>query len=99
MLTILLMGILWAAYGVAGLLGHQVVPKMYQGKVWTGDYIRDKGKMWLMIGVSWVALYFAGTAAQLPRTVMLVALGVLTLPQCVLTLRLENKYEAMLNEK
>lgn len=52
--VILIMSDFWVIYGIAGILGFQVIRSEYKGHDWTKTYVRLLGASWLMLGVPWL---------------------------------------------
>ena len=97
--VILIMGVFWTLYGIAGIFGFQVINERYRDHDWTGDYIRYRGVSWLMLGFPWLAvsLWTCRQGTDWPVTcLLLIACGT---PAVVYSLFMEQKYRHMLTEK
>ena len=49
--VILIMSAFWVIYGIAGILGFQIIRSEYRGHRWTKTYVRLLGVSWLLLGV------------------------------------------------
>ena len=52
--VILIMSAFWVIYGIAGILGFQIIRSEYRGHHWTKTYVRLLGVSWLLLGVPWL---------------------------------------------
>ena len=49
--VILMLSTFWVIYGIAGILGFQIIRSEYRGHRWTKTYVRLLGVSWLLLGV------------------------------------------------
>ena len=80
--VILIMSAFWVIYGIAGILGFQIIRSEYRGHRWTKTYVRLLGASWLMLGVPWllfgrIAVY---TAANIGTCLLCIILLALAMP-------------------
>ena len=52
---ILITGLFATIYGIAGILGFQIISARHRGHGWTKKYIRSQGISWLLLGIPWLA--------------------------------------------
>lgn len=96
---ILIMSVFWIVYGIAGILGFQVIPDRYKGKAWTREFIRYRGISWLLIGIPWLILNVIDRARGLDRKAMLISLIVCSIPSLIYSSVKDRKYNALLKEE
>lgn len=96
--SILFSGVFCIVYGLAGLLGFQVIPEKYKGKGWTKKYIRFSGTSWLLLGIPWLILYLVLRGKELDALSVIILLVACGLPCLIYTFINERKYKAMLRE-
>ena len=99
--VILIMSAFWVIYGIAGILGFQVIRSEYRGHDWTKTYVRLLGVSWLMLGIPWllfdrIATY---TAANIGTEVLCLILLTLAIPSIVFTFFIDKKYRNILNDE
>ena len=56
MISVLILGCIWTIYGIAGLMGFQVIPDQFEGHSWTKEYKRKQGISWLMLSIPDIVL-------------------------------------------
>lgn len=95
--TILVFGIIWTLYGLAGFLGIQKIPKKFQGQLWTTRYIRAQSLSWLLLGVPWIVLSLVTNTLNLSPWMMLPLILGCTIPAFLYTLALNRTYTAKLH--
>ena len=95
----LVIGIVWILYGIAGMFGFGHVAKRYRGYVWTNDYIRAQGISFIMLGAAFVALYlmnvFFFIGKQIGIGIEILLLSVFVTPSFAYMTIYEKKYRAM----
>ena len=94
--TILVIGIIWALYGLAGLFGIQKIPSKFKDKSWTKHYIRYQGISWLLLGIPWIVLDVITEDKGFGMPVMLFLILACSLPGFVYTVILDRRYTAKL---
>ena len=94
---VLLLSILWTAYGVAGVLGFQKLPPEHQDRSWSKNYSRDQGISYLMMGVPWLIFDRAIALFSLEMNPILrvLIIVVLAIPSIFYTSAIEKKYKAL----
>lgn len=93
MKVILWLSIFWTLYGIAGILGFQVINEKYKNHDWTGSYIRRSGISWLMLGIPWLIIYLLSHGKDISWLLLLCAV-----PSVVYTMVNEQKYRHMQKE-
>lgn len=94
--TILVIGIIWTLYGLAGLFGIQKIPSKFKDKSWTKHYIRYQGISWLLLGIPWIVLDVITEDKGFGMPVMLFLTLACSLPEFVYTVILDRRYTAKL---
>ena len=94
--TILVIGIIWTLYGLAGLFGIQKIPSKFKDKSWTKHYIRSQGISWLLLGIPWIVLDVITEDKGFGMPVMLFLILACSLPGFVYTVILDRRYTAKL---
>lgn len=94
--TILVIGIIWTLYGLAGLFGIQKIPSKFKDKFWTKHYIRYQGISWLLLGIPWIVLDVITEDKGFGMPVMLFLILACSLPGFVYTVILDRRYTAKL---
>ena len=79
--VILIMSAFWVIYGIAGILGFQIIRSEYRGHRWTKTYVRLLGVSWLLLGVPWllfdrIAVYTAANIGTGLLCIILLDIGV-----------------------
>ena len=97
--TIFLFGIFWAIYGIAGLLGVQIIPARYRGIKWTRSYIRQQGISWLLLGIPWLILWLTLDSSALDFRLKALLLIAVSLPAFFYTLWMDKAYRKRLKEE
>lgn len=97
--TILVSGMIWTLYGLAGILGIQKIPKKFQGQLWTKRYIRSQGMAWILLGIPWIILALVTDDWNLSPWIMLLLILECTIPSFLYSLALNRTYTAKLYEK
>jgi hypothetical protein len=96
MASILGCSIFWIIYGILGLFGIQNIPEECKNKSWTKQYKRSRGIGWLILGISWIVVYFILSAYE-PGGLIIVAIIILvSIPSIVYSSYKEKKYKAEL---
>ncbi len=93
---ILVIGIIWTLYGLAGLFGIQKIPSKLKDKSWTKHYIRYQGISWLLLGIPWIVLDVITEDKGFGMPVMLFLILACSLPGFVYTVILDRRYTAKL---
>ena len=85
--VILIMSAFWVIYGIAGILGFQVIRSEYRGHDWTKTYVRLLGVSWLLLGVPWLLFdrIAVHTAANIGTGLLCIILLALAMPSIVFT--------------
>ena len=99
--VILRMSDFWVIYGIAGILGFQVIRSEYKGHDWTKAYVRLLGASWLMLGVPWL-LYdriAERTATNIGAGILCIILLALAMPSIVFTFFIDKKYRNILKNE
>ena len=96
MIVTLILPIFWCLYGIAGLLGFQLIPEQYKDRPWTKSYKRFRGLSWLMLGIPWLIVYFISRHTVLSWAVMVLILVAVSLPSIVCSAVMERKYKNLL---
>ena len=63
--AMLIISIFYICYGIAGLLGFQLIPKKYRGHSWTKQYKHCCGLAYLLLGIPWLLLTLAQMAGRI----------------------------------
>lgn len=92
-------GIVCTLYGIAGILGFQVINERYKNHDWTAKYIRYHGISRLMLGIPWLILYLLIYNKDINRLVMCLLILLCGIPSFVYILLNEQKYHDMLKEE
>lgn len=95
---IFVMSIFWIIYGIAGILGFQVIPKKFKEKDWTKSYIRKQGLSWIILGAPWLILYLIINDKTMDIFAATILFIVCAIPSFVYTIILDRKYKAMLKD-
>lgn len=93
------LGIFYTGYGIAGVLGFQIISERYKNHVWTANYIRYRGISWLMIGIPWLLLYHLTNSMDIDRSVMCLLVLACGTPATVYSFAQERKYRQMLHHQ
>ncbi len=96
-ITLLILGVLDLAFGVAGLFGKIKIPMKYQGKSWTKAYGRDMAIGDIILGVFWIAATLIVGFVEMNSTVRAVILIGSLVPGLAYALAAGRKYKKMLN--
>lgn len=96
-----IMSIFWVIYGIAGILGFQIIRSEYKGHRWTKTYIRLLGVSWLMLGVPWLLFdrIAVDTAANIGTEALCLILLALAMPSIVFTFFIDKKYRNILENE
>ena len=91
--VILMLSTFWVIYGIAGILGFQIIRSEYRGHRWTKTYVRLLGVSWLLLGVPWllfdrIAVY---TAANIETGLLCIILLALAMPSIAFTFFIDKK--------
>ena len=86
--VILIMSAFWVIYGIAGILGFQVIRSEYRGHDWTKTYVR-------LLGASWLV----HTAANIGTGLLCIILLALAMPSIVFTFFIDKKYRNILKNE
>jgi len=92
--VILIMSAFWVIYGIAGILGFQVIRSEYRGHDWTKTYVRLLGASWLMFDR--IAVH---TAANIGTGLLCIILLALAMPSIVFTFFIDKKYRNILKNE
>ena len=95
--VILIMSAFWVIYGIAGILGFQVIRSEYKGHDWTKTYVRLLGVSWLMLGIPW--LLFDRIAVHTAANLLCIILLALAMPSIVFTFFIDKKYRNILKNE
>ena len=99
--VILIMSAFWVIYGIAGILGFQVIRSEYKGHDWTKAYVRLLGASWLMLGVPWLLFdrIAVHTATNIGTGLLCIILFALAMPSIVFTFFIDKKYRNILKNE
>lgn len=101
--VILIMSAFWVIYGIAGILGFQIIRSEYRGHRWTKTYVRLLGASWLLLllGVPWLLFdrIAVHTAANIRTGLLCIILLALAMPSIVFTLFIDKKYRNILKNE
>ena len=97
--VILGLGIFWTLYGIAGILGFQVINEKYKNHDWTAGYIRYRGISWLILGIPMLLLYLLAYGKDVNRLVMCLLILLCGVPSIVYTIINDRRYRLRLKEK
>ncbi len=97
--TILVIGIIWTLYGVAGLFGLQKIPTKFKAKTWTKRYIHYQGIAWILLGIPWIVLALVTMNKELGFFIMLPLLLVCTVPGFIYAIVLDRRYTAKIKQE
>lgn len=92
--VILIMSAFWVIYGIAGILGFQVIRSEYRGHDWTKTYVRLLGVPWLLFDR--IAVH---TAANIGTGLLCIILLALAMPSIVFTFFIDKKYRNILKNE
>jgi hypothetical protein len=91
------LGLFWSFYGIAGLLGWQLINNKFKGYDWTKQYIRCQGISWLMLGIP--CIVFERVFAASDKSVFLfVLLFICLLPSLIFSIVIDKKYSAKIKD-
>lgn len=93
MSVMLLLGIFWTLYGIAGLMGIQRIPPAYRGKRWARKYARTCGVGWLMIGIPWIILYLLCSYYEVRWSATALFMVLVSLPSILYSTYIEKLYQ------
>lgn len=93
------LGIFYTLYGIAGVLGFQVINEKYKNHDWTASYIRYRGISWLMLGIPWLILYLLAHGRDVNRLVLGLLIVLCAIPSVAYTLVNDRKFARRLKEK
>ena len=93
--VLLILGIFWTVYGIAGLFGWQRISDKYKGYDWTKKYIRCLGISWLMLGIPAIAFSKLHTPSYNERFIPLL---LCMLPSIIFTAVVEKKFNAKVKD-
>ena len=98
---ILIMSTFWVIYGIAGILGFQIIRSEYKGHRWTKTYVRLLGVSWLMLGAPWLLVdrIAVDTAANIGTGLLCIILLALAVPSIVFTCLIDKKYRNILENE
>ena len=98
--VILMLSTFWVIYGIAGVLGFQVIRSEYRGHDWTKAYVRLLGVSWLL-GVPWLLFdrMVVDTAANIGTGLLCIILLALAMPSIVFTFFIDKKYRNILKNE
>ena len=98
---ILIMSTFWVIYGIAGILGFQIIRSEYKGHRWTKTYVRLLGVSWLMLGVPWLLFdrIAVHTAANIGTGLLCIILLALAMPSIAFTCLIDKKYRNILKNE
>lgn len=98
---ILIMSLFWTIYGIAGILGFQIISDKYRGHDWTKNYIRSQGISWLLLGIPWLAFdrVMVHTSANIGTDLLCIILLALAIPSFVCSLLNDKKYKYLLKNE
>lgn len=99
MAAILNLGIIWTLYGIAGILGFQVIKKEYRNHDWTKKYIRYRGMTWLIFGILLLILYQLTHGRDINKLVMCFLVLLCGAPSFTYAMINDQKYQKLLKEK
>lgn len=97
--VILMLGIFWTAYGIAGLAGFQHIAQKYQGYSWTRKFKQSCGISWLLLGIPWIVMYVVSLNREPSPLTISVTVVLLGIPSAVYSFRMERKYKAKLSSE
>ena len=97
--VILGLGIFWTLYGIAGVLGFQVINEKYKNHDWTSKFIRYRGRSWLMIGIPFLILYLLTYGRDINKLLMCLLILLCGVPSIAYTIINDRKYERMLKKE
>ena len=97
--VILGLGIFWTLYGIAGMLGFQVINEKYRNHDWTANYIHSCGISWLILGIPELILYLLAYGKDISRPVMCLLILLCGVPSIVYTILKDRKYGRMLKKQ
>ena len=92
--VILIMSAFWVIYGIAGILGFQVIRSEYKGHDWTKAYVRLLGVSWLLFDR--IAVH---TATNIGTDLLCIILLALAMPSIVFTFFIDKKYRNILKNE
>ena len=92
--VILIMSAFWVIYGIAGILGFQVIRSEYRGHDWTKTYVRLLGASWLLL-----VFKFLFRPADIGTGLLCIILLALAMPSIVFTFFIDKKYRNILKNE
>ena len=96
--VLFMMSIFDVAYGVLGLFGKMNIPEKFKGHEWTKDYMKELGIANILLGTSWLILYFAFKQYDPGFAMMFFLIILLALPSFFLVIHIERKYNKLLKK-
>lgn len=93
--VLLIFGIFWTVYGIAGLFGWQRINDKYKGYDWTKKYIRCLGISWLMLGIPVIAFSKLHTPFTNESCIPLL---LCMLPSIIFAAAVEKKFNAKVKD-
>ena len=89
--VILIMSAFWVIYGIAGILGFQIIR----------SDVRLLGASWLLLGVTWLLFdrIAVHTAANIGTGLLCIILLALAMPSIVFTFFIDKKYRNILKNE
>ncbi len=96
--TLLILGAMDLAFGVAGLLGKIKIPVKYSGKSWSRAYGRDMAIGEIILGVLWIAATLIVGFVEMNSTVRAVILFGSLVPGLVYAFVTGRKYKKLLKD-
>ena len=103
MKLLLSVGALCTIYGSIGVLGFQIIPKKFKGRVWTPAYIRCQGARHILLGASLLLFYFILIVFYTHTSIMagrlLLIPFALSIPSYALNLFFKKKFHTRLADK
>lgn len=91
MKVVLWLSLFYIGYGIAGLLGFQVIPDRCKGKEWTKHYVRCRGISWLLIGIPWLILYWVDMGQMWPFQIRAVLIVLCAVPSIIYSVMIEKR--------
>jgi hypothetical protein len=88
--SILGCGIFWIIYGILGLFGIQNISKEYKNKSWTKQYKRSRGIDWMILGISWIVVYFIISTYEPGGFIMVAIIILFSIPSFVYSFYIEK---------
>lgn len=79
-------------YGIASILGFQVIGEKHKNHDQTANYIHHRGISWIIMGIPWLILYLLTYNKDINKLIMCLLILACTIPSIIYSFLNEPKY-------